>query len=275
MLLALTLSLARGADCPNVDLDDWRDALDATDEAFTEARLPDARRLLAGTVQVLPCLKVVVPTDLLGRYARQRAFLYSVDQEGIEALGWYNLARVVDPEGAWPAYVPGRHSARDLSREPAPIRGSMEGQGLLVPDGGGVFLDGRYLFEPVAEAEVPHILQVADGEGVVTWAGWQQGVLFPDNVLGPVITVPPAPLWFTDPVDPAVARAEKRKVRFRAAAGFGAMAAGLFGGAHLARASYEQYPTDTMRGVVNGATVGSGVAATAGLVAATLGVVAR
>ena len=275
MLLALIVAMAHGADCPDVDLDDWREALDATDAAFAEARLPEARSLLLGTVQVLPCLEEVVPTDLLGRYARQRAFLLMVDQEAIEANGWYQLARAIDPEGAWPSYVPGRHTARDLSREPAPLQGKVEGAGLLVPDGGGVFLDGRYLVEPVAEAEVPHILQVADGNGLVTFASWQEGSVFPEKVLGPVVTVPPAPLWFTDPVDPAVARAEIRRKRFLATAGLGAMAAGLFGGAHLARVSYVEHPTDTMRGVVNGATVGAGVAATGALVAGTLGLVAR
>jgi len=275
MLLALTLMLAHGADCPDVDVDDWREALDATDAAFAEARLPQALQLLRGTVTVLPCLETVVPTDMLGRYARQRAFMLMVDQEAIEANGWYQLARGIDPEGAWPSYVPGRHTARDLSREPAPMQGRAEGAGLVVPDGGGVFLDGRYLVEPVAEAEVPHLLQVADGEGRVTFAAWQEGSVFPDRVLGPLVTVPPAPQWFTDPVDPAVARAEIRRTRFLAAAGLGAMAAGLFGGAHLARVSYLDHPTDTMQVVVNGATIGAGVAATGGLVAGTLGLVAR
>lgn len=268
-------SVASAQDCPDVDLDDWRDALAATDAAFEAAQLPKVRAILEGTAKVLPCLKVVVPTDLIGRYARQQAFLRMVDQDGVEATSWFQLARAADPQGSWPPYVPGRHTARDLSREPAPTQGQVEGLGLVVPEGGGVFLDGRYLVSPTAEAEVPHLLQVANGSGEVTFAAWQQGSVFPDVVLGPPAAVPPAPLWFTDPVDPAVARAERRHNRYLAAGGLGAMAVGLFGGALLARQTYDGHPTDGLRVLVNGATIGSGAAATGALVVGTIGLVGK
>jgi len=265
-------AFARPPECDDVGLKGWKKALAASEEALRVGEMGKADAMLDATETRLACLVELAPSELLGRFARQRAYQTMVEFDEVEAARWVQLARVASPALGWPSWVPDRHIVRRLDREPDPIEGRVRDAGLLVPDGGGVFLDGRYLEAPVAEADVPHLLQVANNEGVVIDAEWVNGAAFPDSVLGPAdLLVPPAPLWFTDPVDPAVARRERRGRRLQSALGVAATSAAMFTSAWLARGAYAEHPTDGLRTVVNGATVG---AATLGVGAAGLGVFA-
>jgi len=260
LTLALTAAaLARPADCEEVGLKGWEKTLQASGEALRVGELAKADAMLDGIEERLPCLVSLVPDELLGRYARQRAYQLMLEFDEVEAARWFLLSRVVDPELGWPSWVPEQHIVRRLEREPEPMVGRVRDRGLTVPEGGGVFLDGRYLTVPEAEADVPHLLQVADGEGRVIDGAWQSGAAFPDRVLGPDdVQVPPPPLWFTDPVDPAEARRQRQGRRAQSALGVAATAGAVFVSAWVARSAYVDHPTGGLRTVVNGATVASG-----------------
>ncbi len=258
-ILGLSAALAASPACRDVTLTGWEEALDASEEALRSGQLAKAGAVLAQTEEQLRCVVQVVPPELLARLGRQRAFQRMLDFDEGQAEQWLSLARSVDPAGSWPSWVPERHVVRRLDATLPRVAGRVEGRGLVVPEGGGVFLDGAYLTQPEALVETPHLLQVAGDDGVVTDAFWMMGAAFPPDVLGPPVDVPAAPMWFTDPVDPAVAKRQRRGHRAEAALGLAALSAAVFGSAWMARGAYADHPTDGLRTVVNGATAASGV----------------
>jgi len=252
-------ALARPPGCEQVGLKGWKKALAASEEALRVGEFGKAGAMLDETEDRLACLEELAPKELLGAVARQRAYQSMMEFDEVQATQWVQLARITTPEFSWFSWVPDRHIVRRLDREPDPMSGRVRDKGLVIPDGGGVFLDGRYLLVPEAEADVPHLLQVANGEGVVVNAEWISGAAFPDYALSSdAAEAPPPPLWFTNPVDPAELRRARRGRRAQSAAGVAAVSAATFVTAWMARGAYSEHPTDGLRTVVNGATVASG-----------------
>jgi hypothetical protein len=273
-MLGLMSAMAAPPACGEVPLKGWQEALDASEEALRAGELARAEALLTATTEQLPCVSAVVPTQLLSRLGRQIAYQRMLAFDEVEAEQWLALSVSVDPDGAWPAWVPDRPVVRRLGGTELPPVARVDG-GLVVPEGGGVFLDGGYLTTPEARVEVPHLLQVADDQGRITAGRWMMGAAFPPEVLGPDVPVPAAPLWFTDPVDPAVARRQRRAQRGSAALGVAALAGALYGSAWMARGAYAEHPTDGLRTVVNGTTAASGGVAVVALGAGVWALVGR
>ncbi|MEQ1568904.1 MAG: hypothetical protein ABMA64_24920 [Myxococcota bacterium] len=275
-MLALLSSIAHGrpADCPDLYLVQFERFFDEVDALIVAQEFSDARRMLDGAYPRVPCIVQVVPSVDLAKYAIRRSYLYALDLDENETLRWATTAKALEPGIDWPAYVPPEHSVRALLptlEVPAPV--PIEGAGLVVPERGGVFLDGRFLTVPQAEPELPHLLQVGDGMGRMVASRWQDGTMFPDDLLGPPLEqVPEPPRWFTHPN--AKIRPPKeprpwtaaRKTRLESAAGFAVAGGALFGTAWVARWAYDQRATDGLYYTVNGATVASGAAGGAAVV---------
>lgn len=201
----------------------------------------------------------------MARYAIRRAYSLALEIDENEAQRWASLALALDPAIAWPTYIPPDHAARALLTDaeavaPVPI----EGRGFVFPMGGGVFLDGRFLPAPAAEPGLPHLLQVGDGTGQIVFSQWQDGTSFPESLLGPPLELEPTlPLWYS--ADGKATRAprpwtEPRLRRLESAAGFAVAGGTLFASAIVARAAYNDRPTDGLFYTVNGVTLASGAA---------------
>ena len=260
-------ALARPLDCPELYNQQLQDTLDEVDQAFGATELTRARALLAASHERLPCLIEIVPVDLMTRYAVQRAYGEALVTETEEATRWARLAQALDPGFDWPEYIPDKHEARRLLDGLEPPTGtSLRGKGLRPDPGGGIFLDGRYLVSPVAEAGLPHFLQVGDGAGEIWLASWQDGVVFPEEVLGPPTAInDQPPPWFGKPPGSVVAPRPIRARRLETSLGFAAAAGTLFGSAWIARDAYVERPTDTLQLTVNGTTAASVAASGAAL----------
>ncbi|MBX2801447.1 MAG: hypothetical protein KTR31_27470 [Myxococcales bacterium] len=271
-----TTAQARAPDCTELLNVEVEQTLDEIHEALRAKVLPRARRLLESTHPRLPCLSEVVRTDLLARYAQQRAAVFALDIDMTAAERWARLARTLDPETSWDAYLPPVHPSRPAldAVEPA-VRMTVPDRGLAVGDG-AAFLDGRYLTLPQAEVQMPHLLQVGDAYGRLTASAWQEGASFPGSLLTHPTALPSEPpAWVGLPPDSLRRPKPLRSRRLRTAAGLGLTSGTLLGTAWLARSAYVQRPSDGLRTVVNGTTAASLVSGVASLGVLGLGVATR
>lgn len=272
LALSALQALARDPSCPDLTVAQFQALIDQVDEAYLGFEVKKAGALLAAAEPRVPCIVEVVPTADVARFAIRRSYSVALELDMSEAQRWLALARSLDPEIPWPGYIPGDHEVRDLTApiaEPLPLRG----KGLVVPPGGGVFLDGRFLERPEAEPGVPHLLQVGDGGGAFVLALWQDGTAFPEEVLGPPLASDPTlPAWYgkplgtVKPVRTPRPWTESRLRRLEASAGLLAAGGALYGSALVARTAYEQRPTDGLFYAVDGATLLSGAAGGAAVV---------
>jgi hypothetical protein len=258
--------------CPrSYELVQFRAFLDAVDEEYLNLEFNKAAMLLDAGQPNVPCILQVVPTRDIARYAIRRAYALELDLDENEAQRWAALAFALDPEIDWPTYVPPDHAARKmLDGYPPPQTIELEGQGFAIPQGGGVFLDGRWLAEPRAEQGVPHLLQVGDAAGELVQSEWIDGTSFPEELLGrPTSVALEVPRWYG--ADGRIKKAarpwsDRRLHRLESSAGFAIASGTLFASAVLARAAYDDRPTDGLFYTVNGATIGSGAAGGTSLV---------
>lgn len=251
--------------CPELQVSQFEAFLEAVDEEYLNLEFRRARMLLDAAEPRLPCVVEIVPTADIARYAIRRAYSLALEIDEIEAQRWASLAWALDPEVTWPTYIPPDHAARTLLSEAEPVLPvPIEGHGFVIPFGGGVFLDGRFLPAPVAEPGLPHLVQVGDGEGQIVFSAWQDGTSFPENLLGPPIDpLPTLPPWFN--AEGKVKRAARpwtdtRRHRMESAAGFAVAGGTLFASALVAQAAYQDRPVDGLFYTVNGATIASGAA---------------
>lgn len=270
-VLVSTPAQAQQLQCPqHYALVQFHEFLDAVDHEYTSLQFARARTLLELGQPNVPCIDQVVPSADLARYAIRRAYALALDLDENEAQRWATAAFAIDPTVQWPAYVPAEHSARRMLDDLEPVLPVTLDQGLVIPFGGGVFLDGRFLVEPVAEPAVPHLLQVGDGTGQIVRSGWQDGATFPEDLLGPKLPLPPElPKWYgADGKIRKTARpwTDTRMHRLESSAGFAIVGGTLFASAFLARSAYEERPTDGLYYTVDGAVIASGAASGTALV---------
>lgn len=186
-----------------LSLTEWREQMDAVDGALRELDGARADVVLDDLVYELRCLSEPATPDAVGRLARQVALVAFFAQDLDELSYWGLLAREAAGGMPWPEGVPVPVRFEELvGALPEAEVDRVEGQGLLVPKGGGALLDGRLLGEPAATRGAQHLLQVADKKGAVVWTRWQTGAGFPEDVLAPGPTDPGVPRWYVAPPDP-------------------------------------------------------------------------
>jgi hypothetical protein len=267
-LAAAGVALARDPDCPELHLGDLSALSDTVDQLYVENQVGAARRALSFAEKKLPCMLDVVKKEDVARFAIRYAYSLEGDPE---AERWVALSRALDPTLPWPAYVPAGHQIRELALGDPPSFVTLEGKGLRVDAGGGVFLDGRFLDVPKAEPGVPHLLQVGDALGNVE-SSWIDGTAFPEDLLGePLDAALLPPPWYSPDgtkvkvKKPREAWSEPRKANLERGLGFAAAGGALYGIALSARGAYDERPTDGLFLATDGATV---AASTAGLTSA-------
>jgi hypothetical protein len=272
ILLGASVAYARDPDCIELHQADLTALSDSVDQMYVEKQVGSARRALTFAEKKLPCMLDVVKTEDVARFAIRYAYALAGDLDTPEAERWALLAKALDPSLPWPAYVPPAHQVRSLGGDTAPASTVVEGKGLVVPTGGGVFLDGRFLDTPRAEPGVPHLLQVGDRVGNLETT-WMDGTAFPEDLLGPPLdTLPTLPPWFSADgtrikvKQPKRAWTEPRLANLERGAGFAAAGGALFGSALAARAAYDVRPANGLFLATDGATVAATTAGAASLV---------
>jgi hypothetical protein len=268
VLVATAAVHARAPTCPELYVPQFERFLEEVDAEFRNQQYDHAKILLDAGYPRIPCIVQVVPTKDLAQFAIRRAYAYALDLDENETQRWASLARALEPSIAWPDYVPAEHAVRKVLDEVEPaVAVTPEGQGLLVPERGGIFLDGRFVTTPTAEPELPHLLQIGDAMGRLTYSDWQDGTMYPKQFVGPPLTeIPDVPRWFTHPnarIRPPREPhpwTQSRQNRLESASGFALAGGALFGTAWIARLAYDQRATDGLFYIVDGATVASGAA---------------
>jgi hypothetical protein len=262
---------AKDPSCPELYVWQFKALIAAVDEEYTNLEFRRAQMLLDAAGPRVPCVVQIVPTDDLAEFALRRAYAFALDLDENEAQRWAQLAFSLKPGLDWPVYVPPDHAARSLlegMEALAPL--TIEGAGLVVPQAGGAFVDGRFVEVPKAEPGVPHLLQVGDGAGTLVFSDWIDGATFPDELLGPVPETPlTLPRWYSP--DGKIKRAPRpwtpaRLHRLESSAGFALAAGALYGTALLARSAYTERATDGLLYTTNGAVIASGASGSAAVV---------
>lgn len=262
---------ARDPSCPDLYAANLSALIDDVDAAFANMEVERGIAMVIGAEPRIPCLVDVPQQQDVARYALRRAWAGALEMNQGDVDRWLGLAKALDPELPWPSYVPNNHPIRDQAAErPTPVIQDVEGAGLVVPEGGGVFLDGRFLTHPAGEPGVPHLLQVGDGSGYMTIETWQDGLAFPPDLLGPPLeTEPVLPGWYGQvprpgkgPKAPKPARShepwsEARWTNLERGVGFALVGASLWGSALLTRSAYDQHPTDGLFVATDAQTIGA------------------
>lgn len=206
MLLAWSAAVSASAQvevCAGVlALPEWREAMDAVDEALIALDGARADRILDDLLYEMRCLHAPVPPAELGRLARQVALVAFFAQDQDELGYWGQLALQAAGGAPWPEAVtiPDRFfEMLDALPEPEPTRA--EG-GLAIPRGGGALLDGVLLTEPIATEGVQHLLQIADKGGRVVSTAWQTGASFDRTWLEDDPRPEGTPGWYVAPPPP-------------------------------------------------------------------------
>jgi hypothetical protein len=252
--------------------------MDWVDKWFGSEKLRKASVLLTWTERHLPCLTEVAHPDDMARFAQQMSFQATLDEDPEIARSWAQLAMVAAPKTPLPDWMPASHAGRVAisAADPPNLVHLDDDIGVLHPRGGGVFLDGHFLRQPVAAAEVNHLLQIADRRGEVMESRWQHGPTFGDDVVGPGIADVEPPAWWTpqtvrisDDFVEVRAAGDMRRRRMTVAAALGGATAGLYGLSWASRAAYNRSYSGGLQATTNGAVIATGAAGAAAVGALT------
>ncbi len=182
---------------------EFSEAIEAVDEAITEANGALARRILDDVYDAMRCVGGLIEPEDLGHYARQTSFVAFYAQDFEEASAWAQLADETLGGDPWPDELPITAPFQDLLDElPEARLGGPENAGFLVPKKGAALVDGRFAESPEASVGVPHLLQIADKSATPVHTSWVDGMAFPESQLGNPTTVTP-PKWYEEPPLPA------------------------------------------------------------------------
>ena len=178
----------------------WRTEMDKVDAAFQQFDLNKARVEIDAVWRHVGCLDAVARPGHLARFARQRALLHFFDQDEETATRWGLLARYTAADFPWSADFAEDHPFRSMvsGASDLPIGGPENAGFKANKKTPYIFLNGRWITEPRARAEIPNLMQFTDKKGLVTSTFWQDGAAFPEDILGPPLTPPAAPKWFVE-----------------------------------------------------------------------------
>jgi hypothetical protein len=216
----LAPSAAFAACSSEFSVNDLVAAMNGADKALGQFDGDQAREILDQAKSRLACTQDIVHPNQIGRFAMIEAQLAFFDQDEDTATQWATLARHVSYT-VFPPSIPEEHPFRGLVADiAAPDPVGPEQAFLRVPANGAIVLDGRLIQDALAPSECQNFLQVVDGTGVVVRSFWQDGSVFPNDVLRADTVSVATPDWWVEPdpkldpskpvvIDPAVI--EKRK----------------------------------------------------------------
>jgi hypothetical protein len=236
---------------------DWEAALQAGDRYLSAGDYRNAARLVDWTHEHTHCLSTLVTPDELGKFAFQSMFLASLEQDTEVVQSWATLAKRMPPQS--PGWLPAGHQVSSTygATETTETRHRIK-YSLAVPRGGGVFLNGGLILEPIAPQNTPNLLQVAGRKGEVVASRWQHGANFHRDWLAEPGAIAATPRWLEDAASSSPPRA--RLLQYAAQVGVASVA--LYGASWASRGLYEQ--NDYAPGyyqVTNGSLVASVVCA--------------
>lgn len=183
--------------CKPVAAFDFGTVLAQSEAAFCRGDAAAGKVFVQEAYTLAPCLDRVAPPELMARLSTLEALAAHFDQDPEVTLRWARAAEWIAPQHPWPPVVGTDHAIRrQLSEEGPAAVGGPEKRGLAVPHGGAVVLSGRLARSAEAPTDVPLLLQVADRDGRVVRAAWQEGASFPDDLLKGR-GVAPVPAWWT------------------------------------------------------------------------------
>ncbi|MBT3220949.1 MAG: hypothetical protein HN348_17835 [Proteobacteria bacterium] len=199
LLLLVLAGTAAGASCyvPTYDSDALEQDNRKTERLFLDLELYEARTQLQHTLNSLPCIKEVPKRAELAFFGRMMSLSAFYNQDHNVTIAWGLMAR-----HAAPTLPPSIGSLPDtlatmLDETPDAMIGKLN-RTIEVPEGGALFINGQLLLTPSAPAEVPHFMQVLDGNANLIHSYWQDGAAFPERLLGPPGVPPPPPEWSTE-----------------------------------------------------------------------------
>ena len=130
--------------------------------------------------QILLCLDEPADRALVGRLARFLATAAFLEQDLEDTERWVAAARLAAPGGSWPKEAPVRLA---VTVDEPELQWTDLGNGFSIGRTETLYSSGRPLTSAAAPAGVPHLVQIADRDGSVLAAWWQDGALFPEEVL--------------------------------------------------------------------------------------------
>lgn len=200
LALALGWAPAAQAQCEPIDEAGAEAGLSAANQAIAEARFRVAAEMLRNVANNLPCLTKPAPVSVLARLGRGMATVAFYSQDDPQAQRWAVYSKRARPDEPWPDDIPEDDAFR-LMVEAAviPQKGGPAGRGLAAPPGGAVFVDGHLILEPLADADIAHLVQLTNNKGEVIKGFWQEGGMFPEAILNDVPGVARPPKWYKGP----------------------------------------------------------------------------
>jgi hypothetical protein len=160
--------------------------LDEMTQRVADSDSDAIRRSMKSLYAGLPCMEELANRTQLARYARLQGFLAFLDQDEESALEWGLYARVIDDSAPWPLELPPTHPYLAMLAE-ADDPTTVKADGfLVVPDKGGIFVNGAFVSEPEALAQQQNLVQVLDKNGYPKDTGWQDGAAFPSALISDI-----------------------------------------------------------------------------------------
>lgn len=195
------------------------ETLNQVDAALVEADLGSAKSGLASLDKGWPCIEDFAYPPILAQYARDMGLLRFYEQDEPQAIKWGLYARALDPNGAWPGELGSDHPYMALLDEEEPASETRAEGWLVPPEGGAIFVNGKFAPEPTAFGGVPAFVQHFDKVGYPVQNYWQDGAAFLEEAISAEGEATPPPK-FWDPEtgevkvskEPAKVKLEKIKV---------------------------------------------------------------
>ena len=248
-LLLVGANAHASTDCdePDQSAQGLEKQVDLIDSGLAQGDLTFASQRLRSLLATMHCQPTPVDPKVLGRFALQVAVVAFYQQDDDSVVRYGQLAALTVPDLEPPSWLTPDHPlnvelARLAPPEPVLVPGV-----LVVPKGGGFFLNGALLLEPSAHAEVPGLVQVFDRDAARLASFWQDGAAFLPLTLSESGKPPRPPSWYGAAAEnppSSVPKPVKDSPGYRpnwallgTGIGLGAAAAGLYAGATLQAAA--------------------------------------
>ena len=157
--------------------------LDKLTERVTANDSDGIRRGMKSLSAGLPCMEQLTNRTQLARYAWLHGFMAFNEQDEEGALQWGLYARVIDDSAPRPMELPPTHPYPSLLAEAEDPKTIASDGFLVVPDRGGVFVNGALITTPEALDEQQNLVQILDRAGYPKDTYWQDGATFRSDLI--------------------------------------------------------------------------------------------